>query len=233
MTSSADLLALQEIDLRRDSRRALIADVDARLGETEELIAAREGIEDAEAAVQRLRRRQKEVDDLAEDLDAKARPLEKKLYDGSVRNPKDLGGMQHELDSFKKQRGKLDDEGLSLMEAMEAANAALAGAKSEYEKIEAAWRADQAALQANRAQAEAESERLTADRDARAKGMEGPVIGIYEKLRPLKAGRAVARIVRGLCEGCHISLPTHLVQRVRSGGTIVQCPNCERILVAG
>lgn len=233
MTSSADLLALQEIDLRRDSRRALIADADARLGETEELIAARESIEDAEAAVQRLRRRQKEVDDLAEDLDAKARPLEKKLYDGSVRNPKELADMQHELDSFKKQRGKLDDEGLSLMEATEAANAALAGAKSEYEKIEAEWRADQANLQAARSQAEAESNRLKADRDARAKGMDGPVIGIYEKLRPMKAGRAVARIERGLCGGCHISLPTHLVQRVRAGGTIDQCPNCERILVAG
>jgi hypothetical protein len=33
MTSAADLFALQEIDLLIDARRAIIADIDARLGE--------------------------------------------------------------------------------------------------------------------------------------------------------------------------------------------------------
>ncbi len=43
-----------KIDLRRDARRAIMADIDARLGETDELIEARESVEDAAAALERL-----------------------------------------------------------------------------------------------------------------------------------------------------------------------------------
>ena len=141
--------------------------------------------------------------------------------------------MQHELQTFKTKRSKLDDEGLSLIEALESANNALAAAKSELDKIEAEWREDQAELQAAKEVAESESARLLADRDTRAKDMDAAAIGMYEKLRVLKQGKAVARIERSACSGCRINLPTHLVQQVRGGMALVQCPNCERILVAG
>src|SRR5688572_14965444 len=107
MTSASDLFALQELDLQCDTRRALIADIESRLGETEELIAAREDARIAEEDLEGLRRRQRELDGRVQDLDAKMRPLETKLYDGSVRNPKELGDMQKELNSFKTQRGRL------------------------------------------------------------------------------------------------------------------------------
>ena len=42
MTSASDLYALQEIDLQRDARKGIIADVESRLGETDELYEARD-----------------------------------------------------------------------------------------------------------------------------------------------------------------------------------------------
>ena len=110
MTSAADLFGLQEIDLGRDTRRALIADVDSRLGETEDLVAAREAVVTAAAALADLRRRQQAIEEQLEDLDAKIRPVEQKLYGGTVRNPKELTDLQREVDLFKRQRGKLDDK---------------------------------------------------------------------------------------------------------------------------
>ena len=62
MTSAADLFALQEIDLRRDAKRALIADVEARLGETDELVEAREAVADAQAGLDRLKKRQRDLE---------------------------------------------------------------------------------------------------------------------------------------------------------------------------
>src|SRR6266480_4124416 len=119
MTSAADLFALQEIDLRRDARRALIADIEARLVETEELIDARGSVASAEAALTDVRRQQADIETQLDDLDAKIQPLEKRLYDGSVRNPKELTDLQREVDSLKARRSKLDDEGLALLEASE------------------------------------------------------------------------------------------------------------------
>jgi len=231
MTSAADLFALQEIDLRRDARRAVIADVEARLGETDELIEAREAVGDAEAALERVKRRAKDLDTQLADLDAKMRPLETRLYDGSVRNPKELSDMQRELENYKAQRGKLDDAALDLMEAQERSQKAFAEAQADYKAAEAQWRADQKSLEATKAKAEAEMITLNSDRDMRTKGMDAGAIGLYENLRTKHQGRAVATVMRDTCQGCRISLPSHMVQRMRAGAT-VQCNNCERILVA-
>jgi hypothetical protein len=233
MTSAADLFALQEIDLLRDARRALIADIEARLGETGDLVAARQRVKAAETEVEAIRRQQQNIEEQLEDLDAKIRPLETRLYDGSVRNPKELTDLQRDVESLKARRRKLDDEGLAFIEAIDSAAAELDESRAACESAEASWRADQDGLLAERARAEAESTRLGEDREQRIQGMEAAPLGLYEKLRGMRQGRAVARVERGACQGCRLSLPTHLVQRLRAGTELVQCPSCERILVGG
>jgi predicted nucleic acid-binding Zn-ribbon protein len=232
MTSAADLFALQEIDLRRDARRAVIADAEARLGETDELVEAREAVGDAEAALERLKKRAKDLDTQLSDLDAKMRPLETRLYDGSVRNPKELSDMQKEVQILQKHRSELDDAGLAMIESQERAQKALAEAQEDARQAEAAWRDDQARINAAKSKAEAEMVSLDADRAMRTKGMDAGAIGLYENLRAKHQGRAVATVLRETCQGCRISLPSHMVQKMRAGAT-VQCNNCERILVAG
>ena len=233
MTSAADLFALQEIDLQRDARRAIIADVEARLGETDELYEARETIEDSVSALERLRRRQREFEGQLQDLDAKIKPLETKLYDGSVRNPKELTDLQKELDGFKTRREALDEQGITLMDSVEAATKALAAAKTEGERAEAEWLEEQTHLNASKAKAESELGKLDGQRSQRTKGMDAGALGLYERLRTTKQGRAVARVERAICQGCRVTLPTHMGQRLRVGRELVQCPRCERILVAG
>lgn len=231
MTSAADLLTLQDIDLKIDSRRALMADIDSRIGETEEVIEAREVLAEAEANAARVRREQRELDATLEDLDAKMRPIETKLYDGSVRNPRDLSDLQKELTGMKARRGKLDDQGLEMMETVEKANTMLALATKSLEAAEADWREEQRELVENRERAERETGAFHAERKRWAEIMEPFMLGLYENLRVQKNGRGVARVERTTCQGCRISLPSHIVQRVRTGSQLVQCPSCERILV--
>jgi predicted nucleic acid-binding Zn-ribbon protein len=233
MTSAPDLYALQEIDLQRDARRAIIADVDSRIGESDEVYEARETVEDAVAALERVRKRQREADAQLQDLDAKIKPVETKLYDGSVRNPKELTDLQRELDGLKERRARLDEHGLALIESVEAATKALDEARSEVARLDLEWREDQARLTDSKSRTEAELASLDGQREQRVKGMDGSAMGLYERLRNTKQGRAVARVERGICQGCHVSLPTHLTQRLRVGRELVQCPRCERILVAG
>jgi predicted nucleic acid-binding Zn-ribbon protein len=233
MTSAADLFALQEIDLRRDARRAVIADIEARLGETPEVAAARESVSSAEWNLKELQVQQRRLEAKLQDLDAKIRPLEKKMYDGSVRNPKELTDMQKELNRFKAQRSDLDDEGLEMIEAIEAANDVLAQLKDALRRAEMEWQEDQKELTEDKGEAEGEYARLEQQRSAQTADMDRGALGLYETLRAAKAGRAVARVERGTCQGCRITLPTHLVQRLRGSGEVVQCPSCERILVAG
>jgi len=233
MTSAADLFGLQEIDLSRDSRRALIADIDSRLGESEDLLAARELVMTAASDFEAMRRDQRGVESQLQDLDAKIEPLEKKLYGGAVRNPKELTDLQKDVDLLKRRRGALDEQGLSLMERADETLRALEEARHRAAELEQSWAQDVADLKARQLRAQREMTQLDEERQRRTATMDGSMLGLYEALRPKKAGRAVARIERGACQGCRLSLPTHVVQRARSASAPVQCPSCERILVGG
>jgi hypothetical protein len=233
MTTISDLLALQEIDLRRDARRAVIADIEARLDEPENVRAARQAVQESEEDLGDLQALQRKSDDRLEDLDAKIKPLETRMYDGSVRNPKELTDMQKELDSLKRQRGKLDDAGLEVIEAIEETSKLLQANRETLKRAEAQWQQDHGEMLEQKAEAEGDFATLDAQRNGSTADMDRGMLGLYESLRASKAGRAVALVVRGSCQGCRITLPTHLVQRLRGGGILIQCPNCERILVAG
>ena len=87
MTWINDLRRLQETDTALDSRRGSLADAEAHLGETEELIDLRTRVQELAAALSVARGDQKDVELEADDLKSKIAPAETKLYSGAIKNP--------------------------------------------------------------------------------------------------------------------------------------------------
>src|SRR5258708_5024868 len=52
-------------------------------------------------------------------VEKKAKDFENKLYSGKVQNPKELQSMQEEIEALGRQRGRLDEQILTLMEEVE------------------------------------------------------------------------------------------------------------------
>jgi predicted nucleic acid-binding Zn-ribbon protein len=231
-TQIADLWRLQETDLALDSRRASLADAEARVGEGEELQALRARVDDLAASLRAAESAQRDVDAEAADLRAKITLAEEKLYGGSVRNPKELADLQADVESMKRHLAAVEDRDLEAMTAVEAAQRALADARAELEALEARVAGEQAELRARIDQLRAEIAVYERERAERAADVESDLLKKYEHLRRAHQGRAVARLDRNLCLGCRISLPANMVNRARAGHTLVQCPNCERILYA-
>ena len=233
MTITADLFALQEVDGAIEACDRELEQLRGRLGDSETLAAARAALAEAEVRRRAAEARTRDVDGEAAGLAAKIAPVEKRLYDGSVRNPKELQGLQEDLEMLHRQRRALEDRQLEAMEEIEASGAALAVARKEAEAQEGAWRADQGDLLAREQELVQEKTRLTARRQTAQARIDGPQLALYERLRRTRRGVAVVRIERGGCTGCRITLPTTVQQRARSGLQVVQCPSCERILYAG
>ena len=233
MTITANLFALQEIDAAIEACDRELEQLRGRLGDSETLAAARAALAEAEVQRRAAEARMRDLDGEAAGMAAKIAPVEKKLYDGSVRNPKELQGLQEDLEMLHRQRRALEDRQLEAMEEMEASGAALAAARKEAEAREGAWRADQGSLLAREQELEQEKARLAARRQAAQARIDGIRLALYDRLRRTKRGVAVVRIERGVCLGCRITLPTTVQQRARSGLQVVQCPSCERILYAG
>lgn len=231
MTTAAELFALQEIDLALDRVTARLAEIEEALAEPEELLEARRLVEEKAAAAAALRARQKDLEWAVDEARQKAAEVEGKLYGGSIRNPKELSDLQADLKSLQAQVRKREDDLLSLLVELEDAEAELARAQAACAGLQAQWEEERQRLLQERADLEPEAQRLEAIRRDRSSGADRSVLGLYQTLRERRGGRAVAKVERGMCQGCRITLPMSVLQKARAGLGLVQCVSCERILL--
>jgi len=230
MSRIIDLVRLQETDLALDSRRATLADAEARLGETQDLVDLRARVEELRASLRGAEASQKDVELEADALKAKIAPAEQKLYSGSIKNPKELGDLQADIDQLKRHLSAVEDRDLEALTAVEAAQGELSTAEAQLAAIEQAWRDEQTELRDRVERCTAEIATYEAERTRQAALIDPELLARYDHVRRVHQGRGVAKLDRNLCLGCRISLPVSAVNRARAGNTLVQCPNCERIL---
>jgi predicted nucleic acid-binding Zn-ribbon protein len=231
MVTAPELYSLQETDQALDKAKGRLAEIQGQLGESEEMIQAREAADAQREGVDALRSRISDAEDAVEDVGTKASEVEKKLYGGTVTSPKELSDLNDDLNSLKHQVSIREDTLLGLLVEKEEADARLAEAESEYARIESGWKREQDTLLREKGRLEPEIASLQARRDAQSPSVDRSSLRLYEILRERHRGYAVARVERGMCQGCRITLPMSLLQKVRSGIGLVQCVSCERILL--
>jgi len=233
LSQVSEIRTLQEIDDEAGNLRASLEEAERRLKGSEELSAARERFAAADSELADARKEQRRIEGEVDVLTSKIAPEEKRLYDGSVRNPKELTNIQHEVEILKGHRSKLEDQDLEVMARLEAAESEHADAQKGLVRAEARWEAERAAL----AQ---ETRRLAgaiASADAKRESQKARVVprhlAIYEDVRRRRGGIAVARVAGGNCGGCRVGIPEAVRKRAFDPDQLAQCPNCERILYVG
>lgn len=232
-TTLSDLLDLQGIDLaidrlleRRQSIPQLVEykTVHDRLGE---LSAEREAVAEQ---LQQVERDLDKADGELEILEAKLSEHETRLFAGGM-SGKETEYMRLEVQSLGGQRDAMEGRVLQMLEDIEPARedlgkrdaviAELEGEKSRLDgEIRAEWKVIDAAV------AKEEARKAEAVRPISPEMLE-----MYEKLRELKEGVAIASYDHGVCGGCHMSF-SPAEQEEAFADEIPRCVHCRRILVA-
>ena len=228
MNISRQLFNLQEVDQELASNEQAYARITSQLGESKAVLDIRVKLETATGQLEDATHSQHTVEWEIEDLSAKLSKFEGELYSGKTTSPKELTGLQQEIDNLKKNRGKLEDHDLEIMETIERLNATISELRSNLEKRETEWQVQQKDFTAELKELEHTISALKEKREALASEIDPQVLTIYEELKKQK-GSSVAKVEQGICRGCRISLPTTDLQQARSG-KIVQCSSCGRIL---
>jgi predicted nucleic acid-binding Zn-ribbon protein len=228
--STGAMLDLQDLDDLLAARRQAAKAVEARIAGSPELDAAR--VRAAELGEERrtLEERVAAADREAAALRDRVRVIDRQLYGGSVRNPQDLLTLQRELAEVRERLSEADDAELGLMEESETVETAAREAAAAVAAIEgrrsAAAGDEQARLDALRA----EIARLERDRAAVAGALPPAELALYTRLAS-RLHPAVARLQGDSCGGCHLPLGVREVRAARAGGELVQCSNCDRVVV--
>jgi predicted nucleic acid-binding Zn-ribbon protein len=230
MNKAKQLYELQEVDLEIQRKTEVLAQVRSQLGKDDDLVAARSAYDTAKKNLADLEHQQKTEEWELNELGAKIAVIEKKLYGGSVKNPRELIPFQQDLEILKAQRAEQEDKLLALMMDVDSLHQDVGLKKSDFEKIERDWNENQQKLSQEKAELETESANLDQKRNLLAGQIDPDSLSIYEEVRRVKQGQAVAKVMQGRCQGCRISLPVSDQQRARMGQELVQCSNCGRIL---
>jgi predicted nucleic acid-binding Zn-ribbon protein len=229
MGAAQALYALQTTDIALETQRRRLAEVEASLGESDELREAREAYRMAQEALRQTQTLLRELELETKGLTDKIAQVEKHLYSGAVRNPKELKGMEADLHQWQRLRSGLEDRSLEAMLRLDEERAVLASREQALREIEATWQQSQAALQAERSALQTSLAQLEEKRQRQASSIPQADLAVYERLRQ-RLGRAVALLQGNACSGCGMTLATGQVHHVRMSQELVFCPNCERIL---
>ncbi|HKE53591.1 MAG TPA: C4-type zinc ribbon domain-containing protein [Actinomycetota bacterium] len=228
------ILGLQELDTaiaRLDHRRE-------QLEAGEELSALRKEMEEADARLGEIRlasdavaAESRRLEHEIESMNAKLDAEQKRMYDGSIANPKELEALQHEIASLTQRRARAEDDLLEQMVRKDDLDAR--GTEADKDAIAARARVEEvggdAVKELDRVVADLAARR--AERDALVREFDEELLDLYDELRESKHGVGAAAIVDGVCQACHEKLSAVELDRLKRTEGVKRCEYCRRIVV--
>jgi predicted nucleic acid-binding Zn-ribbon protein len=230
------LLQVQEYDTELDQlhhriealpERVALAEVRARRAALETAMS------EAQAQVDDLAGRQSALEAQIAASAKRRHELEERMRSGEVTAARDLQAMDNEVAQLADRQHGLEDEELLLLEEEEPLDVALAAQEAEAAELAAEGVRLAAEVAAAEVELRAAIEVCEVARAERAAGLPAELSERYERLRAHLGGIGAARLVGDRCDGCHLTLPSVELERMRNlpEDTFATCPQCDRILV--
>lgn len=158
---------------------------------------------------------------------------EKRLADGSA-SPKELEKLQHEVQTLSARRAELEEVELEIMLRIDSIKERLEELRSEEVALKSASEEILGRKVTASEEIELEIASLTEERRAIASTVDLALFELYEKIRS-NDGTGAAAIRDGKCDGCHLSINSVELGRIKTlaSDEVVRCEECRCILVRG
>lgn len=146
-------------------------------------------------------------------------------------NPKDIAGIQHELDALSKRKSQLEDAELELLEQLDIRRESVLQLEQQRAALFDNQKQVTQQLANSRAELDTEQDQLFETRKTLLAGLNDGLAADYEKR--LTRGIAVGKLQSGSCSACNISLTASAANSIRTtpSGEAAHCPECQAILV--
>ena len=223
------LIILQTIDLRvlqMEREKSQIPQSIASL--EEDLRREEEKFRLAKETLEKLQKdRRKKEKDLEEEVDkvkkAEARVLE-------IKTNKEYQAVLKEIESAKKLNRQREEEILDLLEKLEESQKRITRGEKELEEKRKEMERQVSGLRQKESSFEQEMAGNVQQKEQKEKEIPPPLLSRYRMLAEKRQGIAVARVVQGVCQACHMNLRPQLYIELQKQDSLILCPNCNRIL---
>jgi hypothetical protein len=142
---------------------------------------------------------------------------------------KDYMAAQREIENNRKIVADREEELLKLIDVVENMKKAIAGHEKDVAELGDHVVKEAAATEVKLADVRASTATARTERDAIAARVRPDVLKKYGTIR-MRRGLAVVPVLKGVCQGCHMSIPPQLFNLLQRGTTMETCPQCARII---
>ena len=222
------LVELQVVDTKIMNLEALLAKIPG------ELSAIRATVQEAQQTVETLRtaieHSKKEIRTKEKELEyqgAQRAKCEAKLYE--VKTNKEYSAVLSEIEQFKTQQGKIEEEVLTLMDRQERMSRELQEAQARLNVRQEEARREEAEVNRRLAELQVDLEAVRSERAQLVRGVPADLLASYERLLRRHHGLAVVQVsASATCGGCYVTLTPQRFQEVRQQTQIHTCESCGR-----
>ncbi|MGE3766166.1 MAG: zinc ribbon domain-containing protein [Kofleriaceae bacterium] len=222
------LLQLQTSDAKVRELEQAATQLPAKLDPLRRDLAKLQGMLDAERAklseTDAWRKNQQEL------LDREREALklaQSKLQ--QVKNTKEHAAAMREVENKRKSIGDRESELKKVAETASASTAQLAARDKDVESVRTELANSEAAQADQLAEIQGKLAAAKTERDAARGNVDKQWLKTYDSLVG-KKGYAVAPVVKGVCQGCHMTLPPQLNNILARMESIETCPRCARLV---
>ena len=232
MVAAKLIFNLQTIDQEIQCLNKTMDEIQYKLNDKTRSLELEKGLESANSEMQEetLERKRNEVELIG--FVERIGETDTKLYGGSVTSPRELTNFQEEKTFLEKQKVIVEENLFTVLMKLDEIQGKIHSIDEEIKQL-----ADQFALELPKLTSDldlitSQINKLQTDREKLLPFIPSASVSTYESLRNAKKGYAVAKVKRGLCEGCRIVLPNSEFIRAKNSTSLTYCSNCRRILFA-
>ncbi len=227
------LYQLQKIDLRSDSLKTRLKDIDRILNGDEKVARAESEFNAVDTRLTTVRNELTEIESQIRSKKVKIEQSESSLYSGTVKNPKELQDLQKEISLIKTAIAALEEHELSKMLEVEEVESDLTSKQEILTHSKEEARQINAKLLLEAESCRVEIVKLETESRAFIDQLAPDLISRYKQLREKKKGIAVSHIEENCCSICGAELTPAECQAAKSSSSILTCTSCGRIIYAG
>ncbi len=186
---------------------------------------------DLKSAKDKLTAAQLKKKELEGEAEAKQKLVQKHQSElNSLKSNDAYKAMLSEIEGAKAAVVQIEDQILVAMETIDTADKTFKENEKKLKSDEAALKAEVSALEGQKAAAGAAAAQRKEARDAFAKAIPAAILARYDTIRAKRDGIAIVAMINNSCAGCHMTLPPHTVNDVKTAKAVVICESCNRIL---
>ncbi len=231
MSNGIALYRIQELELTILDHQKRIKEIQQLLGADETLQQVQKQFDEAKSANSKVQAQVRDLELQSQANREKREATEKRLYSGSVKNPKELQDMQQEIESLKRWQSELEDRLLNHMEEADSTSETLELAQALLDETVNSLASEQQELAEEEQLLRNEIDTLLEQRRERLNDVEEQDLKYYNSLRKQKGNRPVSVMEGNTCKVCGVTQTEATYQKVRKSDEFVHCDNCGRILI--